>query len=220
MKQMIISIVAGIILLLGCKKDKTPVDTKLYFENSFLTHFESFKVFTKNGQINNAALAQNYSNEFSTYFFNTTSSYADPVFQKFEVVDEDSIINISSNIAIGAKRKNTDTYDRFVSNFTELVNDTNALNMHIIQYKVLERKITSSGLVYYEIQKPVYFAKKINDTLFFPIVRYITISRRPFITTFSTGKINNVFSTDGLAKLDQYDTLVVQSFDLAMKRVK
>ncbi len=219
MKYKII-IAAGLLLLTACKKDETPVDTKQYFENAFLTHFENFRIFTKNGEINNSVTAQNYGAEFSSYFFNNTSNFTDPDFKKFAFVNDDSIINVSSNTQIGTKRKNIDTYDRFSGNFTELVNDTNVLSLNIIKYKVLERKTSSSGITYYEIQKPVYFVKKNVDTLFFPIVRYITISRRPFITFFSAEKFNNVFSPDGINKLNQYDTLVVQSFALAMKRIK
>ncbi len=219
MKHIVIT-VAILLFLTACKKDKTPVDTKQYFENSALTHFQNFRIFTRNGEINNTSMAQTYASEFSFYFFNTSSSFTDPIFQKFISINDDSIINASSNIQIQAARKSIDIYDKFSGNFTELVNDTNALNLNIIKYKVLERKISSSGTTYYEIQKPVYFAKKINDTLFFPIVRYIIISRRPFITTFSADKFNNVFSSEGIVKLSQYDTLLVQSFDLAMNKIK
>jgi hypothetical protein len=215
-----ITIFAGLLLLAACKKNDGPVDTRQYFENAALTHFENFRIFTKSGEINNSVLAQNYANEFIGYFYNSTSRYTDPTFQKFIVVNEDSIINSSSSIQIGITRKNIDTYDKFSGSSTDLVNDTNALNLNIIKYKVLDRKITSSGITYYEIQKPTYIAKKRNDSLFFPIIRYITISRRPFSTTFSADKINNMFSTDGLSKLSQYDTLLIQSFDLAMKKIK
>jgi hypothetical protein len=208
------------LVMFSCKKDKTPADTKQYFENSRLIHFQPFRAFTKNGEITNNAIVQAYAGEFGNYFFNTASTYTDPSFQKFTVVSDDSIINNSSNVPVETKRKFVDVYDRFSSRFTDLVNDTNIIKYHIIKYKVLERKTAASGLVYYEAENPVYFLKKNSDTLFFPVIRYVIISRRPFLVSFSADKINNVFSPAGIDKLGQYDTLVVQSFDLAMKRVQ
>lgn len=218
--EKIIAIATFFIFLTSCKKNKIYIDKNQYFENAFLTNFENIRIYTKNGQINNPTLAQKYAAEFSDYFFKNSSSFIDAEFQKFIFVNEDSIINISSNPHLETKRKNIDTYDRYIGNRSELVNDTNTLNLYIIKYKILDKGMSSTGYTYYEIQKPTYFIKKKDDTLFFPIVSYILISRRPFITKLFSDKFNNVFSEEGVSKLNESDTLVVQSFDLAFKKNK
>jgi hypothetical protein len=72
-----------------------------------------------------------------------------------------------------------------------------------------------NGYTYYEADDPVYFLKKVNDTLFMPIIKYMTISTSPGIVRFVSSKLSNVFSAEGVSHLAANDTLVIQSFDIA-----
>jgi hypothetical protein len=59
--------------------------------------------------------------------------------------------------------------------------------------------------------------KRVQDTLFFPFTRYINTTRRNYFS-FSADKLNNVFEPAGVGKPDAQDTLIVQTFDLALKK--
>jgi hypothetical protein len=69
-----------------------------------------------------------------------------------------------------------------------------------------------------ELQSPAYVLKRIEDTLFFPMMRYVITSLRDYTFSFTADKLNNVFSPAGAAKLKEYDTLLIQSFDLGLRR--
>lgn len=211
-----------LIVLAACSKEKPasyPAPQHLQYQNSQLTGFGAYKLYTAAGEVTVPGLAQQYASELGQYFYDEHSTFMDPAFRSFVMVSEDSALN-TSTVPVGElKRRTTDTYDQFSGHWWSIVNDTNALNLHIGKYKFHKTVTTPGGLTYLDVESPTYFFKRRSDTLYFPMVRYITISRRPGIISFSADRINNVFDPGGVRKLGPTDTLLVQTFELAMKRV-
>lgn len=168
------------------------------------------------GEIISPALVQHYKSEFAPFFYDVTGIFPDREFKRFAFVNNDSIINLSIIPVAEMKRTIIDEYDKFSNRGSVPVNDTNALNLHLEKYKIYRLVTTPSGYAYLDVESPVYFLKKVNDTLFFPVVKYIVFSRGPDIVSFNEGKFNNVFSPSGIEKLGSKDTLLVQTFDAAM----
>lgn len=206
----------------ACSKNEqeqyTPAQHPQY-QNSHLSQFGAYKLYTVSGEVWVPGLAQQYASELGQYFYDESSTFEDPAFRTFQMVSEDSALN-TSTVPVGElKRRTSGTYDQFSGHWWNLVNDTNTLSLHIGKYKFHKTVTTPGGFTYLDLESPTFFFKKRGDTLYFPMVRYITISRRPGITSFSADRINNVFDPAGVRKLGPNDTLLVQTFELAMKRV-
>jgi hypothetical protein len=212
-----------LLALVACSKyqpEEYQVPAYTRFEKSHLTRFGSNKLYTAAGEVTAPGLAQQYAGEFSNYFYEAGSAFTDPRFRTFSVVSEDSMINTSTVPAGELKRTVVDEYDKFASRWLSIANDTNALNLHIVKYQSHKAVTTPSGYTYYDVADPVYILKKVGDTLFFPMIRYVIISRGEGRFSFVADRLNNVFSPAGVHKLGSRDTLLVQTFDLAMKRVR
>lgn len=210
-------------LLAGCsKKDNYVYPVKYYeeYENSFLTHFKNYRLFTRDGEIHDAALIAAYAGKYDQFFYVPGASFSDPEYSTFSLLNEDSIFNTSRSPLAELKRTAHGDYDIYSTKYTIPVNDTNALFLHLGQYKMHELATTPLGYTYAELKSPAYVVKKVKDTLFFPMMRYIITSLRDYTFSFSSDKLNNVFSPAGAAKLKLYDTLLVQSFDLGLRRKK
>lgn len=211
-----------LIVVAACSKEKplsNPATPHPQYQNSQLTGFGAFKLYTAAGEVTVSGLAQQYASQFDQYFYDEHSTFTDPAFRSFVMVSEDSALN-TSTVPVGElKRRTADAYDQFSGRGWHIVNDTNTLQLHIGKYKFHKTVTTPGGFTYLDLESPTYFFKKRGDTLYFPIVRYITISRRPGITSFSVDRFNNVFDPAGVRKLGENDTLLVQTFELAMKRV-
>ena len=210
-----------LLTLIACSKENSnPItSTKYnYFHKEALTSFTNFRLFTKNGEVNDAALVQQYQDEFSNYFFTPSSSFNDIEFTRFAMVQEDSFMNVGITPVAELKRASVDVYDKFISRNYQIENDTNNLILHISKYKMYEARTTSLGDTYFAVESPAYIFKKLNDHLNFPMVRFIIVSRGNSFS-FGSGGFNNVFSAAGLNKLGNNDTLLLQSFDLVMKKV-
>ena len=229
MKPPILILSAITVLLAQChKEDYQPytVAADTHFRNSGLTHFSSTRLFTHDGEVVNPELAKSYQNEFPLYFFEPGESFIDPYYQDIIFINDDSIKYVTPGRAYIAKRTVTDTYDRFSTPSTDLVNDTSSLEFYMVQYKTLHRievpgnSNNPNGFVYYEADDPVYFLKKVKDTFFMPIIKYAAISRTPGMVKFASNKLNNVFSAEGVGHLGVSDTLIVQSFDIMFVKGK
>jgi len=224
MKQQLLILVSVTVLLVQCRKEHHSSTTPdNLFLNSKLTHFTAARLFTHDGEVLNPALAQSYQNEFSLYFFKPGDAFTDPFYSQIIFVNDDSIRYVTPGRIFDAKRTVTDTYDRFSTPYTDLANDTSSLEFYIVQNKIFRRKEISgspNNLVYYEVDNPVFFLKKVKDTFFMPIIKYAVISRSPGIVKFGSNKLNNVFSADGVGHLAANDTLIVQSFDLAFVKIQ
>lgn len=218
MKYLFIACIA--LLMAGCsKKDVYVYPVKYYkeFNSSFLTNFKSFRLFTRDGEIQDLSLVAAYAKEYDQFFYYPGATFSDPEYRSFSLVNEDSIINTSRAPAAECKRTGFGTYDTYTSRYLVPVNDTNALFLHIGQYRMYEMATTPLGYRYAEYQSPAYVAKRVQDTLFFPMMRYIVTSLRDHTFSFASDKLNNVFSIAGIVKLKEYDTLLVQSFDLGLR---
>jgi hypothetical protein len=219
MKFLIIPCIA--LLLAGCrKKDDYVYPVKYYqeYSNSFLTHFSGYRLFTRDGEIHDHSLIALYTRQYASFFYVPGAVFSDPEYKTFSLLNDDSIFNISRAPIAELKRTGYGVYDTYTSNYKVPVNDTNALFLHLGQYRMHEPAITPSGYRYVELQSPAYVLKKIGDTLFFPMMRYVITSLRDYTFSFTSDKLNNVFSPAGAAKLKEYDTLLVQSFDLGLRR--
>jgi hypothetical protein len=222
MKQQILILVAITVVLTNCRKKDHQLSTagNNHFQNSGLTHFTPARLFTRDGEVLKPGLANAYQNEFTLYFYKPGESVTDPFYKEINFINDDSIHYVNPNRVFEAKRTVTDTYDRFSTPYFDLANDTGSLEFYIAQYKTFRRKETSgnsnnpNSIVYYDVDNPVYFLKKVKDTFFMPIIKYAIISRTPGIVTFTSNKFNNVFSADGVSHLNVKDTLLVQSFDI------
>lgn len=210
-------------MLAACsKKDNYVYPTKPYVEysNTFLAHFKDYRLFTKDGEIYDRALVSAYAKGYEQYFYYPGASFNDPDYKLFSMLNEDSIFNISRSPIAELKRTATGVYDIYTSRFQVPVNDTNALFLHLGQYPLFEMATTPDGYRYAELHNPAYILKKVGDSLFFPMMRYIITSQRDYSFSFTADKLNNVFSLSGINKLKAYDTLLVQSFDVGLVRKK
>ena len=216
-----IIIIACITLLIaGCSEKEVyvyPVKYYKEFNDPFLTHFKSLRLFTRNGEIQDPSLVDKYAREYDDFFYYPGAKFSDPEYKSFSLVNEDSIINTSRPPAAECKRTGFGLYDIYSSRYQIPVNDTNALFLHLGQYKMHELATTALGYTYAELQSPAYVVKKLKDTLFFPMIRYIVTSLRDNTYSFASERMNNVFSIAGIGKLKEYDTLLVQSFDLGLR---
>lgn len=189
------------------------------FEKSGLANFRPFALYTAAGEVTTPGLAGQYAAEFNQFFYSETTPFSDTRFRTFSVVSEDSMINTSTSSAGELKRTLVGAYDKFSTRWLTIANDTNALNLHIVQYKVHKAVTTPTGYTYYDVEDPVYILKRVGNELRFPIIRYVLISRGDNQVSFAADKINNVFSPQGLNKLGPKDTLLVQAFDLVMRKL-
>jgi len=226
-RQILILSTITVLLALCSKKDHPlPIAENNHFLNSGLTHFSPARLFTHDGEVLNPELAKAYQNEFPLYFFEPGESVIDPFYREIIFINDDSIRYVTPGRSFAAKRTVTDTYDRFSTPYTDLVNDTNSLEFYIGRYKILHRREippssnNPNSFVYYEADDPVFFLKKEKDTFFMPIIKYFTISRTPGMVRFVSSKLNNVFSADGVGHLGFTDTLVFQSFDIMFVKGK
>lgn len=229
MRQQLLILAAVSVLLAHCHKDDNQPSSSAennYFVNNGLSHFTPVRLFTHGGEVNDPGLAQAYRNEFSLYFFEPGDPFNDSYYQKIIFINDDSIQYVTPGRVFNAKRTATGTYDRFSTPYYDIKDDTSSLEYYIVQYKIFRRNEiprnsnNPNSIVYYEVDDPVYFLKKIKDTFFMPIIKYATISRTPGIISFASNKFNNVFSADGIDHLGVNDTLIVQSFDVAFVRNK
>src|SRR6187431_182443 len=94
-----ILIIACITLLIaGCsEKDVYVYPVKYYkeFNSSFLTHFKSFRLFTRNGEIQDPSIVAAYATQYDQFFYYPGATFSDPEYRSFSLVNEDSIINTS-----------------------------------------------------------------------------------------------------------------------------
>ena len=188
MKFLFISCITFV--LAGCsKKDDYVYPTKNYqeFSNSFLTHFEDYRLFTRDGEIMDRALVTAYATKYDQFFYVPGAVFSDPEYKIFSLLNEDSIFNISRSPVAALKRTSQGVYDIYSSRYTVPVNDTNALFLHIGEYRLHERATTPLGYTYVELQSPAYVLKKVGDSLFFPIMRYIITSQRDNTFSFTAG---------------------------------
>jgi hypothetical protein len=227
MKQHLLILAAITVLLAHCrKKDHQPfTEENNHFLKSGLTHFTPVRLFTHNGEVVNPGLAQTYQDEFTLHFYEPGDPFIDPFYQEIIFINDDSILYVTPGKVFNAKRTVTGAYDRFSTPYFDVVSDTSSLDFYIVQYKTFRRKEiprtnNPNNFVYYEVDNPVYFLKKVQDTVFMPIIKYATISRMPGMVTFAANKFNNVFSADSVGHLGANDTLIVQSFDLAFVKGK
>ena len=211
-----------LLALAACSRPD-PVEYKVpeypLFEKSHLTHFGNYRLYTAAGEVTTPGLAQQYADEFSSYFYQPGSAFTDPRFRTFSMVSEDSMVNTSTVPAGELRRTVVDEYDKFAGRWLAIANDTNLLNLHIVKYQSHKAVTTPSGYTYYDVEDPVYVLKHVGDALFFPMIRYIRIARGDGWVSFGSDRLNNVFSPAGVRKLGSRDTLLVQTFDLVMKRV-
>ncbi len=204
--------------IISCKKTKPVVYQSRKFttyENSSLTKLTSPRLFTKNGEITTSHLVNKFTQDFDQYLYTASSSFNDSEFQSFLMYSDDSLVNSSIPPLYDLVRSNTDTYDFYKSGRLAPVNDTNALFLHIGQYKRHFLATTPLGYTYAEYESPACILKKVNDTLFVPFIRYIVVSRQPGMISFSAEKMNNVFASSGAQKLGNKDTMLIQTFDVA-----
>jgi hypothetical protein len=229
MRQQLLILAAVTVLLAHCHKEDNQLSLATennYFVNNGLSHFTPVRLFTHGGEVIDTGFAQVYRNEFPQYFFAPGDPFMDSYYQKIIFINNDSILYVTPGKVFNAKRTAKDTYDRFSTPYSDIVNDTTSLDYYIGQYKILHRKEippssnNPNGIVYYEADNPVYFLKKVKDTFFMPIIKYATISRIPGTVSFASNKLNNVFSVEVVDHLGVNDTLLVQSFDIAFVREK
>ncbi len=203
------------------KKDEYVYPAKNFqvFDNYFLTHFAGYRLYTSTGEINDLSLVQDYATRFSQFFYHPAAAFSFSQYKSFSLVTEDSLVATGIVPAGELKRTGTGTYDIFSGNRLVPVNDTNALFLHIGSYRLHEVvNFPGSAYRYVELQSPAYVIKKVQDTLFLPMIRYIVTSRRDNTVSFSADLLNNVFDPAGAAWLKPFDTLLLQSFDLGLGR--
>jgi hypothetical protein len=218
-KKLVSILMISMISFVACKKEDV-IDPVKHFGNGFLTHFQKIRMFTRNGEVMNDSVVQQFANDYKLYFFKSSDSLTYDCYQKYDMVNDDSLDNVSSRCGSHLKRTSIDIYDKFSEGLNLSVrNDTNDFAYHIVKYKGLKTTTSSTG-----VQSSIFeysaIAKKKEDTLFIPIMKYITLTRYPWGLIFSSSYMNNVFSIDGINKLRSDDTLVLQSFDWGLRRIR
>ena len=219
----ITTILLLLLSLAACRKRDSgyqpPVTHYTYFQKAALTHFAPLRLYTHTGEVTNPQLVQQYANELGNYFYTPASPYTDAALSTFTLISEDSLVN--TGITQGElKRVATGTYDHFKGNNYVIANDTAGYLLHIVGYKLFKPVTPPGGFTYFEIESPVAILKHTGDSLFFPMIRTVVISRTANTLSFSADRLNNTFDPTGVRKLGAADTVLVQTFDVAMKRVK
>jgi hypothetical protein len=209
------------VALLGCRKSKPtiyPVKEYEQFEYEGLSNFSGFRLFTKAGEINDQSLVASYVQQYDNHFYTPASNFSAREYRSFSVVGEDSIINTGIAPAGELKRTRTDAYDVFMGKYNIPQNDTNAIALHLGKYKLFTPATTTTGYSYYELNSPPTILKRVGDKMYLPIIRYIITYSKDYTFSFSSDKINNVLDPTAVRKLGNNDTLLVQSFDVVLKK--
>jgi hypothetical protein len=204
----------------ACRKKPYVYPVKQFeqFEFHGLTNFGSYRMFTQTGEVNNSPVVAKYATEYSTYFYSSTVTFPATGFRNFSFVSDDSIIN-NSIIPVGElKRTVVSDYDVYISKYSVPVNDTNSLNLHLGKYKLHKYATTSLGYTYFELNDPAAVLKKTNGKVYVPFVRYIVVSTGQNTFTFGADRFNNVFDPTGISKLGTRDTLLIQTFDVELRK--
>ena len=222
MKKIVHPALLALIILTACntKKERPLPPPDNHFINTRLTHFSGPRLFTHSGEITDQGIVQACFTQFNNYFFNPAAKFNNANYQEVQFINEDSLLYYTSTFVYATKRTATGNYDKFSTPYFSITDDTNALDLHIAQYKTYHPVQAPGGWVFYEVENPVIFLKKVQDTIFVPIVRYITFYRKDYVVSFASNDFNNVFSPEGINKLGVNDTLLVQGFDVAMERRK
>lgn len=213
-------IIVILLALFSCKKNPPVYPVKPYqqFEFQNLGNFGAYRMFTKTGEVSNSSLVTQYANEYAQFFYNPSAAFTGDQYKRFSFVSEDSIINTGIVPAGELKKTGTGDYDVFTSRYTIPVNDTNSLHLHLGKYKLYQLSTTPLGYSYFELADPAAILKKINDKLHLPIVRYIITSIHNNTVSFAADRFNNVFDPTGIHKLGTNDTLLIQTFDVVLRR--
>jgi hypothetical protein len=210
-----------IITLNSCKKNRPappPVKQNEFFQQSDLVNFQPYRLFTKAGEITNDSIVNSYVNQFRVHFYAPGNSMSDPDYQKFAVAAADSVLNVSKAPVIQAKRIITGTYDVFRSGGLVFLSDTSDIFFQLLTYKTFHTREQNGGFKYYDWESPLYVLKRRNDSLFFPMSKFILVSRGDFVTAFRSDHFNNVFKPQGTVMMGAKDTLLIQQFELTMTK--
>jgi hypothetical protein len=209
------------VAFVGCRKSKpTSYPAKQYeqFEYEGLSNFSGFHLFTKAGEINDQSLVASYVQQYDNHFYTSASNFSAREYKSFSVVGEDSIINTGIAPVGELKRTRSDAYDVFTGKYNIPQNDTNAIALHLGKYKLFTPATTANGYPYYELNSPATILKRVGDKMYLPIIRYIITYSKDYTFSFSSDKINNVLDPTAMHKLGINDTLLVQSFDVVLKK--
>lgn len=175
-------------------------DTKTYpiefFVHHKLNNFRDIRLFAKSGEITDSLLVKKYSTEYFLHFFDSSHSYLPRGYESFSFTNDDSIINIMDTGAVFAKRTSIHKYDNH-------------------QLPDIDSKAIRS-YVYNDKERPDLVFKKVDDTLYCPFVKYITITRSHDSLSLDSAQRNDLFSPENINNLGLSDTMIVQSFDLIM----
>jgi hypothetical protein len=212
------------LMFISCSKPPAPYVEQYpkyqHYQASHLARFENIKVFTAAGELTDEKLTQQYAAEFNNYFYTPFSTYTDPSLVRFTLVREDSMSNSSRAPYIEVKRTAVDQYDSYTGKGRVPVPDTASIHRQIGRYKpVLKENSLSSGYTYFDCPWPEYYLKQAGDSLSFPIIRYLLFAREQHLVRFSADRTNNVFSPAVFSSIMPGDTLMIQAFELVMKKI-
>jgi hypothetical protein len=137
-----------------CRKEEKyiyPVPQYESFEHGSLTHFGVYRLFTKQGEVMDPSLVQQYAQEFSQFFYTAYGGFSDPVFKRFSVINGDSMIHPNTVPAGELHRTLTETYDRSTGHGLTIVNDTSSLHLYMIKYMIYKTVTTQLGYTYLDV---------------------------------------------------------------------
>lgn len=205
----------------GCRKSEPtfyPVKQYQQFEYEGLSNFSGFRLFTKAGEITDQSLLATYVQKYDDFFYTPASNFSAREYKSFSLVTDDSIINTGIAPVGELKRTTTDNYDVFMGKYQIPQNDTNAIALHLGKYKLFTPATTPTGYSYYELNSPATILKRVGDKMYLPIIRYIITYNKDYTFSFTSDKMNNVLDPTAVRKLANNDTLLLQAFDVVLKK--
>lgn len=223
---LLICLFLGSVAVFSCKKDDKglrPLENGTYVFNSI--DGSTFKMYTKNGEIKDQGLIEQYKNKFSVNFNLTNSSSNDTI----KILDATNVEYVSSDGIRTTRRKfevaALDNYYQFRGIDTLYVYDDAAYKpqYNIGKYKPyyisipMPMGITAGRTFQY------LYASVGNNSLNFPFlnaVRFATIRNGQYYSTYSYGfRFSNVFDEKFPGTLTT-DTVLVQAYTVQCKRIE
>jgi hypothetical protein len=215
------------VAVFSCKKgDKglRPLESGTYIFNSI--DGITFKMYTKNGEVKDQSLIEQYKNKFSANFNLINSSSNDTV----KVLDANGVEYISSDGIRTIRRRfevtALDNYYQFRGIDTLYVYDADAYKA---QYNIGKYKpsyyVTMPTPMGYTVARTFQYlyASVGNNSLNFPFlnaVRFATIRKGQYYSAYSYGfTLSNVFDEKFPGTLTT-DTVLVQAYTVQCKRIE
>jgi len=223
------------ILLFGCNKEKsiTVVEPIIYPVKLAADIYQPLaqpQLFTRNGQITNAAVVEKYTKMANALLFHTNLKSTSPWKDTVNYISKDTVVFASPRLLDIRIVKKVGDYNYLymkdttvgfgqVSKRGELKEIIENIGIHKNYYsnKACPRWEVDCG--YIKIFEAAVTTGDANQ-LSFPYLSFRLTRKTAYIDQRYQGRVNNVFDKASLAFLQRSDTLLIQAHQVVYKKVK